>query len=286
MTAPHRAIKAVKATRAKAAKLKPRLDLLQDMYLHPEHYERNITQWEVKELKQYRPHLWNGGEQKSIGNAAVAENVVAAGMVIPKSISSAADLARFLHNYFKDRISLTIDQTRICQWRKGLMLGQVVVDGKLVKPPSFPNKNESGNRWTTQTVIDWMEKWIVPQKRVDGHGMGVAADFDRIKQEHAIWQMQREKDVANGRFKSVEIFEKRATIIGAAINNAISEAEAEIKISLAKKILTFCGTIEQGALSLIDAEIVSAVNEEFDRLRGSVRKAITDAPDWDVETAK
>src|SRR6185312_12745971 len=160
-----------------AAKLRARLDRLEDMYFRPGAYETKIAQWEVKELRTHRPHLWkDDGEQETSNAEHRTQNIEGENseIALPSYAESAADLARLLDAYFRERISINIKPTLVGQWRKGLKVGEVFVDGKKVIPPSLP-KNKSGNRFEVQPCIEWVEKWIVPQWGVAGKSTGVVA---------------------------------------------------------------------------------------------------------------
>lgn len=261
-----------------AEKLKARLDYLEDWYFRPHAYETKISQWEVKELRTHRPYLWkeDGDESKVEGpSSTVAGGSVEPGstadngalrqqrptVVVPKYFSKQADLAVWLHGYFRERITLTIDSTRLGLWRKGIGVGQVVIDGKIVVPPPFPNKNEAGNRWVTQECINWIEQWIVPQKAVartgqdaDGAaalaGNGAAVDLDRIKQEDAIWWIRRNREKEEGKFKSVEVFNQHIAAMFSGINRALNAAERQLQK----------GQTPEEVMEMIRAEIVREVN--------------------------
>lgn len=278
-----------------AEKLKARLDYLEDWYFRPHAYETKISQWEVKELRTHRPYLWkDDAEEAGVegGNGSVSPEGSTAelgrrgsdrptvAMMIPAQISKASDLAQFLHDYFKERISIAITQSLLSNWRKGVSAGEVLVDGKLVKPPPFPNKNQHGNRWVTQDCIDWVEHWIVPQKGVGGSklgvgGTGAAIDFDVQKKEHEVWKMKREREIADGKFKSVEVFNQHVTAFGLAVNRALNEGEKVMKKAILSELSKVQGpkaNVENSA-AVIDAPLQQMIE---DAVAKGARAAIDD----------
>ena len=179
-------------------------------------------------------------------------------MVIPKTLGTQADLARFLHEYFKRKISITISPQTIQHWREGTRLRSVYITGEApdnsairnpqsamgrwVRPPPFPAKNaSSGFQWDVHECIEWVEKWIVPVHGGSATGQlgefEAAVDFDTARQEHDLWKMRRERAIADGTYKSVETFQRDCLAIGQTINAAIAHAaEVILQTELEKAI--------------------------------------------------
>lgn len=201
-------------------------------------------------------------------------------IALPSYAESATDLARLLDAYFRERISINIKPTLVGQWRKGLKVGEVFVDGKKVIPPSLP-KNKSGNRFEVQPCIEWVEKWIVPQWGVADKSTGVvampgtAAHYDDLKKGYELRRLQRDEDIANGKFKSVEVFNQHLTAFGLAVNRALNEGEKALKKRILDELETL--TAESAKKELIDDAIGRGVRAAIDALRAGVAKAVTEA---------
>ena len=255
-----------------AEKLAQRLDRLEDMYFRPFAYETKIAQWEVKELKQHRPWLWKEGEVPSS-----KFQVPNANSAMPGSISSNREMADFLHEYFRERITISITKERIGKWLKGREVGFVFIDGVKTKVPNFPKPDLNGRRWTPQIAIDWVERWLVPQFAVgiglpEG-GTGAVADFDRAKQEHELWKMRREKDVADGKFKSVDVFNNHVICLGAAVNRALNDSEKELEKAMLERVQSPTANVQ----SELQEAIRGAVRKAMDALREAVSREVLKA---------
>lgn len=126
---------------------------------------------------------------------------------VPVYIAGQAALARFLQLHFRERIVITINAQTLQDWREGKRLEPLLLDGKFVHPPPFPNKNESGNRWVVRECIDWVERWIVPVKKPksDGNGLIPYQDYDEEVRQYNLRKMRREEAIEEGAYISFEL---------------------------------------------------------------------------------
>lgn len=124
-------------------------------------------------------------------------------VAIPDRIATQSALARFLQNHFRERLSITINPQSIDDWRTGARTYEVVKAGQSVVSPPFPGKNASGF-FEVAACIGWVEDWLVPSKGLNGDGGG--GDYRTEKRNHELWQMKRERDIADGKYKPVEEF--------------------------------------------------------------------------------
>jgi hypothetical protein len=196
-------------------------------------------------------------------------------IAVPTRIGSQRELAAFLHSYFRTKIVIVITDTTIASWRKGERLRSVLVDGKWVRPPPFPNKNGVGSFWKVHECIEWVEKWIVPvhaaSTEQNGMPLDDQKDLETIEREHKIWKLGRERQIAEGEYKSAEGFRQDLIAIGQKINAAINESCEVILKSTMEKALDN----PDDAMKL---KILEAAKAAADALREKIKQALVSVP--------
>lgn len=236
--------------------------------------ERGLTVDVRKKSKKPKRNV-KGHFETSVDTATVNGESI----TIPNRLGSQSHVAGFLHQYFGHRISITIDTRLISNWRRGERLKAIFVEGKLVRPPPFPNKNKSGFFWDVHECIEWVEKWIVPAyPRTPGEAPPepsdeINGDYHAQKQSHELWKMRRERQIADGEFKSAEEFRRDLILIGQAINNALGEScEVTLSASIEAAINAIAPT-EIWKAKLFQA-VQSGCRSAADLLRDKIRKAL------------
>lgn len=254
------------------------LDLFEEKFFNPEKYPLDkITVWQVNFLKQHRPHLFTKEtpEEPQTSDSRLQTSDSQAGdspehpvVKVPPRIGSQKDLAVFLQDYFRNRLKLTINPQTIDDWRGGQRLKPVFIEGKWTKPPKFPEKMGSGF-WDTHECIEWVESWIVPVHSVGAGGTGelpgVAVDFDSAKQEHELWKMRREREIADGEYKSVKLFNGHLDRLGEMVNGSFNTMERELTRAL-HAALAGLGLAEASTRAMQDTA-TGAVRSSMDAMR-------------------
>jgi len=265
------------------------LDQWEEKLNHPEKWLKSpIQQWQLKKLEKYRPKLFGQRDAgpDSPAAAEAAREDARPTMMIPDRIARQSDLASFLHEYFRGRLAMKIDATTLDQWRHRLRLEPLFIDLdgtglKWVKPPKFPEKTAAGNYWDTHECIEWVERWIIPAKglkdgKSDLPGMG-GIDFTSAKEEHELWKMQRERDIADGQFKSVALFNQVTDRLGLAINQSLTahmEKNPEKQLIERLKGIVPIGNLEN-FLPQIEAAFREVCRASADALRNAIGEALT-----------
>jgi hypothetical protein len=204
-----------------------------------------------------------------------AKPLVSNGMVIPKAVDTIRDLAAVLHEHFKGQLSCAIDATLVGKWRRGIGLGQVVLDGEMVRPPNPPPRGK-GNHFHPAEWVAWVNQWIVPQKQVNGRSIaGSAEDFEDIEKKHAIWKMKRERDISDGEYASRTIFNQHVVAIGLAINRGVNASEKQMQHTIVSAVKAKLP--DDQLLPVITQAINDGIQAAADGLREAIVKALGEA---------
>jgi len=163
-----------------AAKLRARLDRLEDMYFRPGAYETKIAKWEVDELREHRPWLWEGeaispestvlspqsGSGSDSGMAGTAD-MGRRGGDRPNGMGDAVDTYREMAH----RLALhyrTPDGGSMLKWD---IVPKVVSDWKLNKrlPANAPTPPGRGahSRLSVREWIAWFDRYLWPEWKLD-----------------------------------------------------------------------------------------------------------------------
>jgi hypothetical protein len=155
------------ASLSPAEKLNRRLDFLEDKYFHPQQYQHSrITNFEVNELKQHRPHLWaqkpglaNTADAVPMGSAAFpgsSDYIGPGGTPYPSRCSGLKRLCNYIKLRFAD-YNVKVRPQSIEHWQNG--------KGVPHGAPFFPVYDEAG-RYDLNVCFAWFEKWILPKYRL------------------------------------------------------------------------------------------------------------------------
>jgi len=107
---------------------------------------------------------------------------------------------------------------------------------------------------------------------------GTAAHYDDLKKGYELRRLQRDEDIANGKFKSVEVFNQHLTAFGLAVNRALNEGEKALKKRILDELENLTAeSAESAKKELIDDAIGRGVRAAIDALRAGVAKAVTEA---------
>ncbi len=196
-----------------AEKLRARLDYLEDWYFRPQAYETKISQWEVKELREHRPHLW-ANEEGGMQNAETGTGGDCrqdASSTLPKAgrksavfergdnIETQREMAARLDLHYRGgpngakTLKWDISPQAITNWKnnRGLPSNAPVPPGLVPGTRYF-----SLREW-----IVWFDKYLWPTWKLDsapisaGDMMPLHALEEREKREKiefAQWERQRE----------------------------------------------------------------------------------------------
>lgn len=124
---------------------------------------------------------------------------------IPLRLNKQTDLARFLQEKYGARVAIHIGPQTVDDWKSGVRLPEIEVAGEIKQAPPMPNKDANGF-FPVQEICQWFEAWILPSKGVTGSKAG--KDLRTRRAEHEIWEMDRQRAIADGSYKPAADFLK------------------------------------------------------------------------------
>jgi hypothetical protein len=246
------------------------LDDWQHLLFNPTEFAE-LKQWQFKILEKKRPWLFETNEKPEPKATTEPESEPQHGM--PKSVRNQQQLANLLQAYFGGRFSgFTVNQKYISEWVRGA--------GYASKRPEIP-----APAWMTNSVnqvapwLPWFERVIIPQCPV-GSGTSLAqraSDAENEMKIHRAATAMRERLVAEGKDKSVVVFNAHIDRLGETVRQSIIEnVERETQSAFTqaiKAIPDLADDVRQSLLGLV----MKCSRDATDAIIGDLAQAVSEA---------
>lgn len=273
------------------------LDLWQDKLNHPEKWlALPLQNWQLKKLERYRPQLFGNSPvvaqepANKSPTGAGTPNLEAGGVMIENDLcDNFQDIANRMDQYYRNADGSSLLQHEIS--------GKTISDWKnkrrLNNKPGPPGKVNS-RQWSAGQWISWFHKhfwleWKLPETgtgqmeafgEADLRKMQLAEDFKKLE------DAQRERDIRDGRYKSVELVNRSVIVLGATLNRHLSEhAEKGLTSAILPKLKQM---MEDGGLKMADgsSDLSAIYNSLSATVLEEVRRAVDALRDGLAQTLR